>query len=1055
MAGKLTDDQIRWVLSLDAKGVQGELVQLSSSTEKLTQENNKLKAELRDAEKFMNSTAHEMKKLEAAGKTSSERYRELQASMASSKGEIESYNQQIADNNKAMEENKNKYEGIIETMNVSDMTMTQLRKRANELQTQLNNTSLAADPDAYKKLQEELQAVRGRMGEVSTANQGMLSKFSSLPGPAGAAANSLQGVATAMKALIANPVGIIIMAIAAAFMALKTAIAGSDSERTKFQGWLQAAGSLLDTFKRVVIETIGLLSSLVTFDFKGVKEHATNLVGLGKNMAGNAKAAYDAAIAEDALNDAIARNNDLTAVNKARIAELRQVVDDTTKSFEERQKASEELLKLEEQNYKMSLSNITGQYNVFATNQKNLIDAMKRASGEQFAEVEKYMQMVQEGTELTYEQRLELANLVNDITSTLDSGTEEDKETFRQFFVDLSSMQEEYFSNSHRDMKKHHALDEEQKKKQKEGAKKALEKRLKEEENILNAEIILLKKKRVEGTLTEVDYNKQVEQLTIASLNKKLKIKGQEKDAILKLEQEILDVQLKQKEQEKKENEEADKKLLETLNRTKDAQLRVIDDKKNKKLEALQEEEKDEKIYALRAAEIEANAATLRMEFLKKFNDTVQNAEFKVAENRAKAIENSAEEIVKAEEVSLKNQSNLRKIYAKTDADFFKQFNVKTWEQRKKEELDELKRLLDEKLISQEAYLLAVNDLETRYQDEKQKIRDKYELTDMATQYETEMKQLQEFHEKGLLSEEEFQEAKLQMKIKYAQKYAKKESELRQTLGNVVNALEEAQTANISAEYTKRQTNLQTQFDKGLISAEEYNSQKEQLDYEQRVKELETQKKYADVNFAIQVSQIIASGAVAAINAYSAMAMIPYVGPALGALAAAAVAVTAGLQVSKAKSERDRVKAMTIEAPGGSEAQTKTAQRTVVPGFAEGGYTGDGGRNEPAGVVHRGEYVVAQPEMRNPVAMQHVNALEDMRLQRIGKTSSQTRGYADGGYVDEQSSTNSELLLLIRKNIELLDDLKKNGISATSTISLHELNDKQKRLDNSIRAGSK
>ena len=27
-------------------------------------------------------------------------------------------------------------------------------------------------------------------------------------------------------------------------------------------------------------------------------------------------------------------------------------------------------------------------------------------------------------------------------------------------------------------------------------------------------------------------------------------------------------------------------------------------------------------------------------------------------------------------------------------------------------------------------------------------------------------------------------------------------------------------------------------------------------------------------------------------------------------------------------------------------------------GFAEGGYTGDGGKNEPAGVVHRGEFVV-------------------------------------------------------------------------------------------------
>lgn len=64
----------------------------------------------------------------------------------------------------------------------------------------------------------------------------------------------------------------------------------------------------------------------------------------------------------------------------------------------------------------------------------------------------------------------------------------------------------------------------------------------------------------------------------------------------------------------------------------------------------------------------------------------------------------------------------------------------------------------------------------------------------------------------------------------------------------------------------------------------------------------------------------------AAIQAMNAMASIPYVGPVL-AVAAAAAIIAAGVKL-------------------------------MSGGFAAGGYTGDGGKYEPAGVVHRGEYVI-------------------------------------------------------------------------------------------------
>lgn len=61
--------------------------------------------------------------------------------------------------------------------------------------------------------------------------------------------------------------------------------------------------------------------------------------------------------------------------------------------------------------------------------------------------------------------------------------------------------------------------------------------------------------------------------------------------------------------------------------------------------------------------------------------------------------------------------------------------------------------------------------------------------------------------------------------------------------------------------------------------------------------------------------------------------------------------------------------------------------------YAEGGYTGPGGKYQPAGVVHRGEVVWSQADVHRAGG---VSAVEAMRLGM--------RGYAEGGYVHAMSS---------------------------------------------------
>ena len=57
-------------------------------------------------------------------------------------------------------------------------------------------------------------------------------------------------------------------------------------------------------------------------------------------------------------------------------------------------------------------------------------------------------------------------------------------------------------------------------------------------------------------------------------------------------------------------------------------------------------------------------------------------------------------------------------------------------------------------------------------------------------------------------------------------------------------------------------------------------------------------------------------------------------------------------------------------------------------GYASGGYTGPGGRNQPAGVVHKGEVVWSQHDIARAGG---VGVVESMRRG--------LRGYASGGVV--------------------------------------------------------
>lgn len=108
-------------------------------------------------------------------------------------------------------------------------------------------------------------------------------------------------------------------------------------------------------------------------------------------------------------------------------------------------------------------------------------------------------------------------------------------------------------------------------------------------------------------------------------------------------------------------------------------------------------------------------------------------------------------------------------------------------------------------------------------------------------------------------------------------------------------------------------------------------------------------KKLAAVGKAAAIAQAMISTYQSATSAYAAMAGIPYVGPALGA-AAAAAAIVAGL----------------------ANVQQIRSQNV---GFMSGGYTGNMATNEVAGVVHGKEYVM-NAAATNRIGVDNLQALQ-------------------------------------------------------------------------------
>lgn len=252
-------------------------------------------------------------------------------------------------------------------------------------------------------------------------------------------------------------------------------------------------------------------------------------------------------------------------------------------------------------------------------------------------------------------------------------------------------------------------------------------------------------------------------------------------------------------------------------------------------------------------------------------------------------------------------------------------------------------------------------------------------------EYSRELDKLKNYHDQGLISESAYQKRKFEIGINNAKKYFDYYGNLSSSM---FTAIQDAEIASSDAKY-----------DVLIQQAKNNGDDTAALEQEKENRKLEIQKKYADVNFAIKVSQIVADTAVSIMKTFADL------GPVGGAIAAAMLTATGAAQVVSANAEREKVKQMQpgVVSPGSAASSSPAQAERVLKGYALGGYTGDGGRYEVAGIVHRGEYVVPKPIMDNPRVVDAVGTIEAIRRGRglaSGDGRSSIVGYADGGRVE-------------------------------------------------------
>jgi hypothetical protein len=393
------------------------------------------------------------------------------------------------------------------------------------------------------------------------------------------------------------------------------------------------------------------------------------------------------------------------------------------------------------------------------------------------------------------------------------------------------------------------------------------------------------------------------------------------------------------------------------------------------------------------------------------------------------------------------------------------QYGLVTQQEQLDEELQQLKKQLDDKLLSQEDYEKAAAEIKQKYADKTFQNRQQLGLVSQKQIYDQELTQLRQHLEEVKATEEESAKAVTDLKVKQWKEQFDYYSSI---FSSSFTSLQDAELAVVDAKY-----------DAELQSAKGNSEKTEMLEKKKANAELKVKKKFADVNFAITAAQIIANTAAGVAYQFTHL-------PLAAAIATGVLVSAAGTaQLVAANAEREKVKKMSLESTGSS---SSSSGARVATGRESGGnidvqreqdgklfnaqYDPNkrGYIDRPTVIVGEGpygqskEWVASNAALNNPTIAPIIDIIDQHQragtLQMLDMNKyllqQQNRGLSSGGYVSPQSDTsasNTSNNQLIEKFYKLLLSLQENGIPAT--VALDDFDAKQKLRDQARKMASK
>lgn len=423
--------------------------------------------------------------------------------------------------------------------------------------------------------------------------------------------------------------------------------------------------------------------------------------------------------------------------------------------------------------------------------------------------------------------------------------------------------------------------------------------------------------------------------------------------------------------------------------------LKYVEDTYEKVLERIKEHNRDVEQLHMEAAEKEIDLIRQKYEKdLLPIQQTLATLMFNPA-NAAemKRWQLAYNDLVDAmnKEIAAKTTEQAEEL-EKKKADIRKKYGLLTIEEEKTQELAELQKLYDGGLLKYEEYMKKKEDIRRKYEGEQKRsdIDKKYGNLDkygLLTDDQLQEKEIAELEASamtdGTLSVENIEAAKEKIREKYRKLREDRDQEAtRQRLESAYNEIESAKLMiqTLSDFFTSMK-------DYELAKAGENEEKKKQI-----------MKKYADIEMAITISNIIANTAGAIMKAAEQLGVmaLPF--------------------------------QLFLGATGAVQVGMAMAQRNKVQSLETGGYTGSGiGMSDSegkqiAGVVHPDEYVIPAWERKIPMVANFERIIEAIRT---------NRGFEAGGQTTREIiksepvyMANPELLYSINK----LNDLLSQGI---------------------------